>query len=389
MLRFAFFDVRITPVKKETKEPKEPKKVTKSTAPETDMPEQSAENAASADDKTLNNDGRVGTMLRETRLKKGEDLADIARKLCIRKVHLQAIEDSNYDAIPEAPYGQGFVRSYADYLGLNAVRMAQLFKEETDANTHKEDIYVLEPQAEATVPNRKYILLSLLAIAVVYGAWLFYSAPTETEEVLLQENMTVNTSVDSSKDFPLQVEEYGQGSPAGENSLDNFDDEEDEAPLTAEAPVETKAEVKDAAPAPEAKPSEPSSAPVSDTAISKDEKPAVKEETKPTLSSEDKNKETSNQAAEAPAQIPTDSDVVMKVVKEAWIEAKSPTKLYISKVVQPGFVYNVPNDEDMTISAGRIDAVEVYVKGKLVPDVFTSDKKTGISVDNLLEKADN
>ena len=79
----------------------------------------------------------------------------------------------------------------------------------------------------------------------------------------------------------------------------------------------------------------------------------------------------------------------MKVVKEAWIEAKSPTKLYISKVVQPGFVYNVPNDEDMTISAGRIDAVEVYVKGKLVPDVFTSDKKTGISVDNLLEKADN
>lgn len=387
MLRFAFFDVRITPVKKETKEPKEPKKVTKSTAPETDMPEQSAENAASADDKTLNNDGRVGTMLRETRLKKGEDLADIARKLCIRKVHLQAIEDSNYDAIPEAPYGQGFVRSYADYLGLNAVRMAQLFKEETDANTHKEDIYVLEPQAEATVPNRKYILLSLLAIAVVYGAWLFYSAPTETEEVLLQENMTVNTSVDSSKDFPLQVEEYGQGSPAGENTVESFDDEEDETLLESETVAETKPEAKGTTPSLEAKPAEQPVA-SSSTAAPEKSKPAA-EEAKPAVSSEDKNKETSNQAAEAPAQIPTDSDVVMKVIKEAWIEAKSPTKLYISKVVQPGFVYNVPNDEDMTISAGRIDAVEVYVKGKLVPDVFTSDKKTGISVDNLLEKADN
>ena len=87
--------------------------------------------------------------------------------------------------------------------------------------------------------------------------------------------------------------------------------------------------------------------------------------------------------------VPSTSKVVMKVVKEAWIEAKSPTTLYISKVVEPGFVYNVPDEPGMTISAGRVDAVEVYVNGNLIKEVFTANKKTGISVDNLLENTDN
>ena len=88
------------------------------------------------------------------------------------------------------------------------------------------------------------------------------------------------------------------------------------------------------------------------------------------------------------AEIKSDAKVVIKVNKEAWIEAKSPTKLYLSKVVQGGFTYNVPEEEGMIISIGRYDAADVYVNGKLTP-VFTANKKTGISVDDLLKAANH
>ena len=62
--------------------------------------------------------------------------------------------------------------------------------------------------------------------------------------------------------------------------------------------------------------------------------------------------------------------------------------MYISKVVDNGFVYNVPEKEGMIISVGRVDAADVYVNGKLTT-VFTAKKKTGIKVDDVLEEADN
>lgn len=71
--------------------------------------------------------------MHEARLKKGLKIADASRDLCIRASYLEAIEAGNYEEIPEPPYGIGFIRSYADYLGLNSARMVQLFKEETDA----------------------------------------------------------------------------------------------------------------------------------------------------------------------------------------------------------------------------------------------------------------
>ena len=90
----------------------------------------------------------------------------------------------------------------------------------------------------------------------------------------------------------------------------------------------------------------------------------------------------------SPTEIDTDAKVLIKVKKEAWIEAKNADKLYISKVVDKGFTYRVPDEPGMIISIGRYDAADVYVNGKLTP-VFTAGKKTGIKVDSLLEAANH
>ena len=81
----------------------------------------------------LENEGKVGGILKQARLRQGKKLVDIAQCLCIRKAYLEAIEESRYDSIPEFPYGLGFIRSYAEYLGENSSTIVRMYKDETSS----------------------------------------------------------------------------------------------------------------------------------------------------------------------------------------------------------------------------------------------------------------
>lgn len=144
---------------------------------------------------------------------KGLKLPDIAKKLCIRRIYLEAIEESNYAEIPEFPYGIGFIRSYADFLGLNSSNIVELYKEETNIQPEK-DIFVLEPQTEATVPGKKYLLVSLAAMIVIYFGWYAYNNHT-VEETPAYPEASVSSAgqvEDAVNPLPLVVEDYS--SPA-------------------------------------------------------------------------------------------------------------------------------------------------------------------------------
>ena len=67
---------------------------------------------------------KVGARLREARIALGQDPADLARDLRIRKAWLLAIEEGHLDELPGAPYRIGFVRSYANRLGLDGAALA-------------------------------------------------------------------------------------------------------------------------------------------------------------------------------------------------------------------------------------------------------------------------
>ena len=70
----------------------------------------------SADDSA----GSIGETLRRTREAQGYSLVDVANTLKIRRVYLEAIESGRLDDLPTGPaYASGFVRSYAQALGLD------------------------------------------------------------------------------------------------------------------------------------------------------------------------------------------------------------------------------------------------------------------------------
>ena len=62
---------------------------------------------------------QIGTSLREARLRQGLDLVDAEAATKIRPKYLQALEEERFELLPSPTYVKGFLRSYADYLGLD------------------------------------------------------------------------------------------------------------------------------------------------------------------------------------------------------------------------------------------------------------------------------
>lgn len=69
----------------------------------------------------------IGGYLRQLRLEQGKDLDRIANQIFIRAVLLQAIEEGQADLLPEAVFVQGFIRRYAEALGVDGKALSQEF----------------------------------------------------------------------------------------------------------------------------------------------------------------------------------------------------------------------------------------------------------------------
>ena len=130
----------------------------------------------------------IGTSLREARLRRQIDFAEAEYGTKIRSKYLRALEDERFELLPSHTYIKGFLRSYAEYLGLDG----QLYVDEYNSRyvVGEEDAPVpvarRVPAARARRAERResrLVVLALVGIAVVtsllIAAWRFGS-PDET-----------------------------------------------------------------------------------------------------------------------------------------------------------------------------------------------------------------
>lgn len=73
----------------------------------------------------------IGQLFKTQRLHQKKSLEDVAALLKIRKIFLQAIEDEQFDQLPGGVYTVGFIRSYAQYLGLDHEAIIEQLKGES------------------------------------------------------------------------------------------------------------------------------------------------------------------------------------------------------------------------------------------------------------------
>ncbi len=331
-------------------------------APETAPEKKVEETPKPAKPKTSQTVNKVGSLLKEMRQQKGLRLPDVSKRLCIRKFYLEAIEESRYADIPAFPYGVGFIRSYAEYLGLNSSNIVELYKEETNTAEDK-NIYVLEPQAEATVPNRKYLVISLLALILVYVLWAYYNNRDNQETSPVEDVVTEEEVGDDSQ--PIVVEDFSVVSEVAEPAASA-----ETAPVPSDEQI-VMTDAKFEEPLPAAK-----ITPVPASAV--ETEPEAEPATKPTA--------PTPVTTPTVEQIPTEG-VALKITAETWIEVKDENKLYISKVLYPGTIYVVPeNGRGMLLSVGNTDGVEIYVNGAKT-EVVRPNKKLNIELDPFLNAA--
>ena len=129
----------------------------------------------------------IGSSLREARLRQNLDFPELEERTKIRPKYLRALEDERFDILPAPTYVRGFLRSYAEALGLDG----QPFVDEYNSRfaVGEEDVPVRARRAPAprsrNEPRESRIaVLALLAIAVatalVIAAWRFGGPEGET-----------------------------------------------------------------------------------------------------------------------------------------------------------------------------------------------------------------
>lgn len=96
----------------------------------------------------------AGILLKEAREKQGLSIADVSEATYIRKHILTAIEEGDFSVLPAAAQVKGFIRAYAEYLGLNgeeillSLRQGDVIPQEGSNNSE-----ALETSAEIKVKD--------------------------------------------------------------------------------------------------------------------------------------------------------------------------------------------------------------------------------------------
>jgi cytoskeleton protein RodZ len=128
----------------------------------------------------------IADELRETRMKYGLSIAAVAEQLRIRRVYIEAIEEGRFAELPGSTYGSGFVRSYAEFLGLDGEEALRRFRAEVGRGERSELIFPTL-KSEAGIPAGAIVLLSLLLAGLAYGGWFLFSEHDKTRVVTVQQ----------------------------------------------------------------------------------------------------------------------------------------------------------------------------------------------------------
>ncbi len=111
-----------------------------------------------------------GDTLRQTRERQGFDIEKVARDTSISRDYIEALELENIDAFPGEPYLIGFLRNYADYLGLDAKYMIQLYRAKKIQESPIPTGLLHDDKPKYIIP----VIIGSTALFVIAGAILLF-----------------------------------------------------------------------------------------------------------------------------------------------------------------------------------------------------------------------
>jgi transcriptional regulator with XRE-family HTH domain len=114
----------------------------------------------------------LGRILSETRIARGLTLDEVERDTRIAKRYLEALEREEFDALPAPVYCRAFLRTYAQYLGLDGNEILRLYPEKG-----REPDMVPLPQVSRPAPpalSLNWIVAGGVVLVLLFAGILLY-----------------------------------------------------------------------------------------------------------------------------------------------------------------------------------------------------------------------
>jgi cytoskeleton protein RodZ len=324
----------------------------------------------------------IGDLLRDTREQYGTTVEQIGAALRIRPVFLQAIEDNHYDRLPGPVYALGFVRTYADYLGLDGEVVAQRFKSEAAGLETKPDLSFPMPLSERSMPGGALLLVALIVAACAYAIWYYRAAGEHGRSETVAEV--------PSQLIPLPPPAAAPSASAvlppdlsAEAPLPGADDKADDnarlAVPPAASPTNSSTEATPAPPAalpavpPPAVPTAPAPASPPPAPAGADQTAAIPE---PPAAAPPLNAPRVYGVTNGPVRI------VIKATADSWVQVRDADQSVISmRVLKPGETYRVPDRPGLVLRTGNAGGLDITVDGRPVASVGPVGKTRNVALD--------
>lgn len=160
----------------------------------------------------------IGEALRRTRLHYGKTIPDIEKALRIRASQIDAIECGDVERLPGRVYAIGFVRSYAEYLGLDGAQVVQLFKAQYMDGPDKQSLSFPMSVAETKTPA---IWLVVFCLLLASGVLVYFNERSALDRSSVLQVDPVPDSLQSHVERDVMV-------PVMDNLFPSEDDEPSE-----------------------------------------------------------------------------------------------------------------------------------------------------------------
>jgi len=136
-------------------------------------------------------EAEIGRFLEQKRKERGLSLEEVEQATKIRKRYLTGLEREDYAMLPDAVYARGFLKTYANYLGLDGEALSRQLKSSRKTRRERGIDYNPRPESDFEKPlitpsglrgtqKRKIstsaivtVIVAVLALAAVIGALYF------------------------------------------------------------------------------------------------------------------------------------------------------------------------------------------------------------------------
>ena len=323
----------------------------------------------------------------------------------IRFVYLQGIESDNYGQLPGKTYVLGFLRSYAEYLGLDGDDVVARYRrqiDDRDLPAPSMNFPLREP--EARLPRGAILLLSIvLAAGAVYGGALYLGdegIKTVDRVAPVPDRLAGDTRPtpvpsftprnDPSSAFAAVTPQPTEGSSDSANQPARAADAATPAPIAAarcgaepqphrvsrQRSSRRRHPGRDRRPPPAVPPVKPAKPEAVKNEPAKPEAPKPTPQQQTQALNQGQTVQGSTQTAALPPAPPKPRDIVVVARVDSWIEVRDGNNQPLaSLLLRVGDSYRVPEGANYRLVTGDVRGLEVRVDGVAVRQRGSDDNK--------------